>query len=152
MEFGVTNFGKGEIFLGHDCLKIHNPSIDWRKGLVEFDRCPSDCQPHLHARCTDFDFDDDEEEDPPPPYSEHEDGDQYLLIDPTPAIQIRASTNKAMELAIKANDKKEKKHWKETMPEYLHDFSDVFEEKDFKELPPHRFWDHTIELLPGSEH
>jgi hypothetical protein len=45
MEFGVTNLGKGEIFLGHDWLKINNPSIDWRKGLVEFDRCPSDCQP-----------------------------------------------------------------------------------------------------------
>jgi hypothetical protein len=57
-----------------------------------------------------------------------------------------------MELAIKANDKKEKKHWKETVPKYLHDFSDIFEEKDFKELPPHRPWDHAIKLLPGFEH
>jgi hypothetical protein len=57
-----------------------------------------------------------------------------------------------MELAIKANNKKEKKHWKETVLEYLHDFSDIFKEKDFKELPQHRSWDHTIELLPRSEH
>src|SRR5277367_1012890 len=80
-----------------------------------------------------------------------EDGDRLLLIDPMPAIQICASTNIAMELAIKVNEKKDKKLWKETVLEYLHDFANVFEKQDFDELPPHRPWDHAIELVSGSE-
>ena len=86
----------------------------------------------------DFDVDDDElEEDPPPPYSEQEEGDHFLLIDPMPALQICASSNIAMGLTIKANEKKERKPWREAMPEYLHDFTDVFEKTDFNKLPPH---------------
>ena len=57
-----------------------------------------------------------------------------------------------MELAIKPNEKKEKKPWREAVPKYLHDFTDIFEKTDFDELPPHRSWDHAIELIPGSEH
>ena len=37
------------------------------------------------------------------------------------------------------------------VPPYLRDFHDVFEKKDFDELPPSRPWDHAIELLPGVE-
>ena len=35
-EFGVTELGNGEIFLGHEWLKQHNPSVDWRTGIIEF--------------------------------------------------------------------------------------------------------------------
>jgi Retroviral aspartyl protease. len=114
IDFGVTNLGKGEIFLGYDWLKLHNPNIDWQQGSVEFSRCPSRCQPHTHARSMDFDFEDDEEE-----QEEIDlqyilnDGDQLLMIDPTPALNIRASSNIAMDLAIKANEKKQKKEWTE---------------------------------------
>ena len=45
IEFGVTSLGRGQVFLGFDWLKRHNPSVDWREGLVEFDRCPSRCYP-----------------------------------------------------------------------------------------------------------
>ena len=31
MEFGVSNLGTSDIFLGHDWLKHHNPEIDWKK-------------------------------------------------------------------------------------------------------------------------
>jgi hypothetical protein len=73
------------------------------------------------------------------------------MIDLEPEIQIWRMTNIAMELAIKAHEAQPKKHWKETIPSYLHDFADVFEKKDFDELPPHCPWDHAIKLLPGSE-
>ena len=46
--------------------------------------------------------------------------------------------------------RKEQKTWKEQVPDYLHDFADVFTKEDFDELPPHRPWDHAIELLPGT--
>src|SRR5215470_10654429 len=74
-----------------------------------------------------------------------------LIIDPTPALDIRAKTNVATELAIKEHDKKQQKSWQEIIPPYLHDFPEVFTKQDFDELPPHRPWDHAIELLPGTE-
>ena len=45
LDFGVTNLGRGQVFLSFDWLKLHNPQIDWREGLVEFDRCLSRCRP-----------------------------------------------------------------------------------------------------------
>jgi hypothetical protein len=72
IDFGVTNLGRGEIFLGHDWLKIHNPSIDWRQGIVTFDHCPSYCQPSLNSHATDFDFENEETTESP---SDLEDGD-----------------------------------------------------------------------------
>ena len=80
-----------------------------------------------------------------------EDDDKFLLIDPTPAINIRARSNVAMELAIHDYQRKQKKPWTETVPEYLHNFPDVFTKQDFDELPPSRPWDHAIKLLPGTE-
>ena len=155
VDFGVTNLGKGEIFLGYDWLKLHNPNIDWQQGSVLFNRCPPRCQPHTHARSMDFDFEDDGEDDDDDERIDlrHilEDGDQLLMVDPTPALNIRASSNIAMDLAIKANEKKPKKAWTESVPKYLHDYADVFTKQEFDELPPHRPWDHAIELLPGSE-
>lgn len=41
--FGVTDLGKGEMFIGHEWLRHHNPSIDWVKGTLNFNRCPKTC-------------------------------------------------------------------------------------------------------------
>ena len=39
----VTNLGKNSLILGYTWLKKHNPSIDWEKGTVKFNRCPCSC-------------------------------------------------------------------------------------------------------------
>src|SRR5499426_679218 len=145
IDFGVTNLGQGEIFLGHDWLKKNNPNIDWCKGLVEFSQCPSSCQP-LYIRSM--------KQDSPkknPKVSQWKEDETILIVDPNPALNIRAKTNVATELAIKEHDKKQQKSWQEIIPEYLHDFPEVFTKQDFNELPPHCPWDHAIELLPGTK-
>lgn len=38
----------------------------------------------------------------------------------------------------------------ERVPECYRDFRDVFEKQGFDELPPHRTWDHHIDLKPGA--
>src|ERR1700723_3286763 len=43
MQFAVTDLGKTNIFIGHDWLKYHNPSIDWQKNTLLLDRCPHSC-------------------------------------------------------------------------------------------------------------
>ena len=39
----VTNLGKNSLILGYTWLKKHNPAIDWEKGTVKFNWCPSSC-------------------------------------------------------------------------------------------------------------
>src|SRR5215471_16395288 len=39
IDFGVTNLGSEQIFLGHDWLKRHNPNINWRTNVVSFENC-----------------------------------------------------------------------------------------------------------------
>ena len=43
MEFGVSNLGTSDIFLGHDWLKHYNPKIDWKGKTIQFNRCPGSC-------------------------------------------------------------------------------------------------------------
>ena len=43
MEFGVSNLGTSNIFLGHDWLKHHNPEINWKEKIIQFNRCPGSC-------------------------------------------------------------------------------------------------------------
>src|SRR5436190_9258159 len=47
------------------------------------------------------------------------------------------------------------KHWKgflrHCIPEPYQEFHQVFEKESFDELPPHRPWDHTIDLMPDCE-
>ena len=39
----VTNLGRNSLILGYTWLKKHNPTIDWEKGMVKFNRCPRSC-------------------------------------------------------------------------------------------------------------
>ena len=122
-------------------------------GTMEFTHCPSSCRSSFpinnlssminHIHC--------EEQESVQPPIDLEDGDKILLIDMNPAMEIHARTNIATELVIKDQRKKEAKPWNEQVPEYLHDFEDVFTKEKYDDLPPHRPWDHAIELLPGSQ-
>ncbi|KAI0991323.1 hypothetical protein K3495_g16864, partial [Podosphaera aphanis] len=40
---------------------------------------------------------------------------------------------------------------KSYLPQQYHDFIDVFDRKQANTLPPHRPWDHPIDLQPGKE-
>ncbi len=48
IEALVLDIGSNEMLLGLDWLAVHNPQIDWSKGIVRFTRCPEECQ-HTHA-------------------------------------------------------------------------------------------------------
>jgi hypothetical protein len=37
ITFAVSNLGKADIFLGHEWLKHHNPTIDWSKSRIPMD-------------------------------------------------------------------------------------------------------------------
>ena len=38
--------------------------------------------------------------------------------------------------------------FEERVPAHYHEYKDVFDKKDFDQLPERRIWDHVIELTP----
>jgi hypothetical protein len=60
------------------------------------------------------------------------------------------TSNKAQEFALKDAQEKKKKTFEELVPDYLHDFADVFAKDGLNKLPPsHPGVDHRIETKPG---
>jgi hypothetical protein len=144
VDLGVMNLGCGQLFLGHDWLKFHNPSIDWQMGLLQFNHCPTSCCP-VQARRISIDDDDDDQTSPTAKNEE-----RLLLINLTPAVELHAFQTKAMQLAVEQAQTQPQKDFEELILEYLHDYHNVFSPKDFDEIPPHHPWDHAIELLPDA--
>lgn len=70
IDLTITNLGKKDIYLGHDWLKHHNPSINWKTGSLIF-RCCQCIRNHIELPDTDPDDRWDEE---------LEDGDTILAI------------------------------------------------------------------------
>jgi hypothetical protein len=58
--------------------------------------------------------------------------------------------NVSTELAIQQEKQKEKKSWKQIVPQEYHKFEDVLTKKEFDQLPPNQPWDHAIELWPDA--
>jgi len=63
-------------------------------------------------------------------------------------LNVRA--NVSTQLAIDQEKLKPKRTIDEQLPEWLKDYKDVFEPSNFDELPPHRSWDHAIDLTPDA--
>ena len=60
-------------------------------------------------------------------------------------------SNISMDIKISEHLAKEKKEWREIVPEAYHDFPEVFEDAMFNELPQHQIWDHEIEFIKGAD-
>ena len=144
LQFAVSNLGKTEIFIGHEWLKLHNPSIDWAKSTLKFDRCPVRCEPL--GGWEDPESDDPESEDP-----EIEEGDRILMVDMHREIQIRTFQTKSSKVSEQQSKKGPSKTFEEAVPGKYHDFKDLFDKENFDEMPPSRPWDHAIELLPNTK-
>ena len=43
IQLAVTNTRNSDLFIGLEWLRRHNPSIDWKKSQILFNRCPSEC-------------------------------------------------------------------------------------------------------------
>jgi hypothetical protein len=66
-------------------------------------------------------------------------------------VWINAKTGIAMELAIKENKKKADLPMEKLIPEDLHDFLNVFDDKKANLFPKSNVWDHKIDIKEGFE-
>ncbi len=124
IDLAITNLGKKDIYLGHDWLKRHNPSVNWERGTIIFGRCH--CMGEQLV-LPDNDPDDRWDE-------ELEEGDTILAIRMDKELIIR-SVHHANELTAAANADKPKKMFEEMVPEHYRSFRDLFAKESFDELP-----------------
>ena len=66
-------------------------------------------------------------------------------------VEINAKTSNAIEFHLKHDEKKENLPLKQLVPEAIHYYLDVFDEKKADRFPGSRPWDHKIELKEGFE-
>ena len=65
-------------------------------------------------------------------------------------LLVRATQTKATEITVEEAKKRRSKSFEEMVPEWLHNYREVFKVEQFDELPPQRQWDHAIELKEGT--
>ena len=75
-----------------------------------------------------------------------------MTILPEPAAEdLRATSMISQKLVEGACWASEMQKRLLTLPDYVKEFESVFAKEDFDILSEYRQWDHTIELVPGSE-
>ena len=131
--------GKHDIFLGLDWCTRHNPFVDFVTREFTFARCPEEC----HMKTVD-------KLEVNRIYSMEEglamqDQEIEFVEGQEAMAHIRAFQSKSTEIAI-AQEKKEF-----NLPEQYADFADVFDAKEFDQLPGRRPWDHAINLREGAD-
>ena len=78
-----------------------------------------------------------------------EDGDRIFYTAFSPSEDLRATSTVSQRLAEAYA--KNSAIGKEAIPEWAHEFEDVFNRESFDSLLERRTWDHAIELVPDSK-
>ena len=85
---------------------------------------------------------------------EYEQGDRFfvtrLLLEFT-TVDLCTTSTISQKLAEGAHQSSETQREPFTLPDCTKGFESIFAKEDFDILLEHRQWDHTIELIPGSE-
>jgi hypothetical protein len=81
-----------------------------------------------------------------------EEGDRILAVNIGKEPEnVRATGNFSQRLAEAFHRNEPRKDFRDAVPDYLHDFRDVFAEESYNALPDRKIWDHAIELVPDAQ-
>jgi len=157
----VTNLGNKEMMIGYSYLYKHNPNIDWRKGQWEFTRCLDTCankvrkirdievgaiELHLEIDVSRFLSLDDIRD---------KDSDNHILS--WADMTNPDSHQQAMMIATILNnrdqygDSEDTKTWKAHVPEWLHEYGNVFSKHKSKRILLWKPYDHAIDFIEGTK-
>jgi Reverse transcriptase (RNA-dependent DNA polymerase)/Aspartyl protease len=131
MDLAVIDLGNDHLYLGYNWLRMTNPIIDWEKGTL-----------HLPHEVEEV------EEDQELPNLEEIDDDND---EETEIRKYLRSTTLSTKLAQAENAAKESRTLDQIVPDTYKECMDIFEKQTFDELPPHRPWDHAIDIVKGAD-
>ena len=149
LDLMVVSLGRKQVILGMPWLKSKNPHIDWKSNTLSF---PRSCSPNNNNNLISQQYllqwlgcDSDMELSSlfSQQYSSEDDASIHEYLPQKDLYcehlnKITLSTELAQ--AAKTPDQK--------IPDWCSDLEDVFSEKTHNVLPPHRPYDHTIDLKP----
>jgi hypothetical protein len=131
IRLAVSNIGWNEVFIGHEWLHKHNPSVDWRKSTIIFDRCPRECGSISSLE----DLDGDEDLNMPGIEKQQETSISLENGERLFAFDVNEYMARRMATCVKEQTQ-EDKILEEQVPQRYHEYKDVFSEKEFDQLPP----------------
>lgn len=151
----VTQLGDKDMMLGFSFLYKHNPEIDWQ-GKMEFTRCPDTCA--SKARKTQDIEAGTEELQLEPDLPWELPLDQIGIEDPENPyinwVEITDSNDRTQQEVIafmldkefKEEDDEDTTNWKSIVPEWVHDYGNVFSKKQSERMPERKPYDHPIDF------
>jgi hypothetical protein len=136
-----------------------------RKEEKKFERAKEKCRcgPLPKPTVEEEEEEEEEEEDEDVEFGEEcedadrwEDGDRLFVAqisaqDYAPSQDIRATGNFSQRLAEAHRRNEGTQSFRDAVPDYLHEFEDVFAEESYDALPERKQWDHAIELVPDAK-
>lgn len=160
----VTNLGDKDMMLGYTYLYNHNPQIDWRAGEWEFTRCPDTCADKARKTRAVEEETDELQLEPDLPWESSLDdlGDEdtenpYInwidMDNPNDRTQAQVIATmfdeKDMDMEVDEDDE-DTRNWKSHVPEWLHEYGDVFSKTKSECMPERKPYDHPIDLVEGA--
>ena len=130
----VTGLGTKMVVIGHNWLAKHNPEIDWTTGNIQMLRCPTQCNLHQNQAARERKKD----------QKACKNFDMFYTELAEEFEEVRASLTPSQRMLQEYGGEEGSSE----LPQWCADFADVFSEEGFQELPPHRPWDHAINLKP----
>lgn len=151
----VTQLGDKDMMLGFSFLYKHNPEIDWQ-GKMEFTRCPDTCASKarktqgIEAGTEELQLEPDLPwelpldqigiEDPENPYI-----NWVEITDPNDRTQQEVIAF-MLDKEFKEEDDEDTTNWKSIVPEWVHDYGNVFSKKQSERMPERKPYDHPIDF------
>jgi len=149
--------------IGYSYLYKHNPNIDWQKGQWEFTRCPDTCASKVHkiqdveAEANELHLEMDISGFPSLDNIGDEDPDNHILswadtTDPgshQQAMIITTILNNRDQYGD--SDCEDTKTWKAHVPEWLHEYGNVFSKHKSERMPLWKPYDHAIDFMEDAK-
>lgn len=144
LTFDIVGMATHDVVLGMPWLKKHNPMINWKKQVLEFERCGcvTSIQPGHRQRSMA-----DERKDP-------KKVEVCGTSSTTENIQEKKFDSVGIDRGQSSHETrvKEGSHVPSEFPEEYKEYNTLFQEElTAKALPKHQTWDHEIILEPGKQ-
>ena len=148
--------------IGYSYLYKHNPNIDWWKGQWEFTRCLDTCASKarkiqdVEAGANELYLELDVSRSPSLDDIEDEDPGNHILswadtTDPgshQQTMMIAAILNNRDQYGD--SDCEDTKTWKTHVPEWLHEYGNMFSKNKSERMPIQKPYDHAIDFVEGT--
>ena len=128
IALAVAKLGSAPLFIGHEWLRFHNPTVDWSTSTVTLDRCP-----HLCRLMQEQEYADEEDEEAEVDLPELGEGERLFALDwegyVREGAQLRATSTHSSAIAQEQARNKTAQAFEDRVPSAYHDFRDIFEKR-----------------------